>query len=160
SAVINGTSGPDAISVIARDGTYAAAADGVQDFTVSVNAGPALLFVDSPSLMINAGSGNDVVTLQAPAPNNANWNGQVTVNGGTPATDTDQLIVQTPGAAAAESVVYTPGTSDSTLNITSSNLLVTNVTINGIDVLSYDGQADNDSLTIVGTGGDDTIVHT
>src|SRR5262245_25723387 len=34
------------------------------------------------------------------------------------------------------------------------------VTISGIDVLSYDGQGDNDSLTIVGTGGDDTIVHT
>ena len=25
--------------------------------------------------------------------------------------------------------------------------------------MSYDGQGDNDSLTIVGTGGDDTIVH-
>ena len=27
-------------------------------------------------------------------------------------------------------------------------------------MLSYDGQGDNDSLTVVGTGGDDTIVHT
>jgi hypothetical protein len=160
SAAINGTNGPDAITVIARDGAYApAVADGVQDFTASVNGGPALLFVDVPTLAINAGSGSDVVTLVAPAPNNAAWGVSVTVNGGTPATDTDQLIVQTPGAAA-ESVVYTPGTSDSgTLNITSSNLLVTNVTINGIDVLSYDGQGDNDTLTIVGTGGDDTIVH-
>jgi photosystem II stability/assembly factor-like uncharacterized protein len=161
SAAINGTNGPDAITVIARDGTYApAVADGVQDFTVSVNGGPALLFVDVPTLAINAGSGNDVVTLEAPAPNNAAWNVSVAVNGGTPATDTDQLIVQTPGTGA-ESVVYTPGTSDSgTLNITSSNLLVTNVTITGIDVLSYDGQADNDSLTIVGTIDPDTIVHT
>ena len=84
------------------------AADGVQDFTVSVNSGPQLLFIDFPSLTINALSGSDQVTLQTPAPNNAAWDVDVTVNGGPPAADTDQLIVQTPGAAA-ESAVYTPG---------------------------------------------------
>jgi hypothetical protein len=164
SAVINGTSAPDAITIIARDSSTHAGTDGVRDFTVSVNAGPALLFVDSPSLTINAGNGSDVVTLAAPAPNNAAWNVNVTVNGGTPAADTDQLIVQTPGAGA-ESVTYTPtpaasdgGTLD--LQRTLDLALVSHVTINGIDVLSYDGQGDNDSLTIIGTGGDDTIVHT
>src|SRR5262249_39082679 len=35
--VINGTNGNDVITIIARDSSYAAAADGVQDFTVSVN---------------------------------------------------------------------------------------------------------------------------
>ena len=50
-AVINGTNGPDAITVIARDAsTHAAAADGVQDFTVSVNTGPDLLFLNVGSL--------------------------------------------------------------------------------------------------------------
>ncbi len=161
SAVINGTNGPDAVTVIARDGTYDTGADGMQDFTVSVNGGPALLFVDVPTLTINAGSGNDVVTLSTPAPNNAVWDVDVTVNGGTPATDTDQLIVQTPGVGA-ESVVYTPTASDGgTLDLQSlSSPLDSLVTINGIDVLSYDGQGDNDSLTIVGTTGADTIVHT
>ena len=47
-AVINGTNGPDAITVIARDSTYVAAADGVRDFTVSVNTGPDLLFLNVP----------------------------------------------------------------------------------------------------------------
>src|SRR5262249_24970658 len=95
--------------------------------------------------------------LVAPVPNNATWDVNVEVNGGTPATDTDQLIGQTPGGAS-ETVVYTPTASDGgMLKLMSINSLVT---INGIDVLSYDGQGDNDSLTIKGTGGDDTIVHT
>ena len=111
----------------------------------------------SRSLTINALSGSDQVTLVAPAPNNAVWDVDVMVNGGPPAADTDRLIVQTPGAGA-ESVVYTPTAFDGgTLDLTSLSSLVT---INGIEVLSYDGQGDNDSLTIVGTSGDDTIVHT
>src|SRR5262249_29135298 len=94
---------------------------------------------------------------QAPAPNNAVWNVAVTVNGGAPAADTDRLIVQTPGGAAAETAVFTPTAFDGgTLNLTS---LSSPVTMTGMEVLTYDGQGDNDSLTVVGTSGDDTIVH-
>lgn len=154
---INGTNGPDAITVIARDVSTHGAANGVQDFTVSVNTGPELLFVDVASLTVNALSGSDQVTLQAPAPNNAVWDVDVTVNGGAPAADTDRVIVQTPGALA-ETAIYTPTAFDGgTLNLTSLSSLVT---INTIEVLIYDGQGDNDNLTVVGTGGDDTIVHT
>jgi hypothetical protein len=158
-AVINGTNGPDAITVIARDDSThpVAGVDGIQDFTVSVNTGPELLFINVPSLTINALSGSDQVTLQTPAPNNATWNVNVTVNGGPPAADTDRMIVQTPGTGA-ESVTYTPTASDGgTLNLTS---LTSLVTMTGIEVLSYDGQGDNDSLIIVGTSSDDTIIHT
>jgi len=155
-AVINGTNGPDAITVIARDASTHPGANGVQDFTVSVNTGPELLFINVASLTINALSGSDQVTLQTPAPNNAVWDVDVTVDGGPPAADTDRLIVQTPGAAA-ESVVYTPTAADGgTLDLTS---LSSVVTIANTEVLSYDGQGDNDSLTVAGTGGDDTIVH-
>jgi hypothetical protein len=155
-AVINGTNGPDAITVIARDASTHPAADGVRDFTVSVNIGPELLFINVASLTINALSGSDQVTLATPAPNNAIWDVDVTVNGGPPAADTDRLIVQTPGTAA-ETVVYTPTASDGgTLDLTSLSSLVT---INTIEVLSYDGQGDNDNLTIVGTVDPDTIVH-
>ena len=154
--VINGTNGPDAITVIARDDSTHATADGVQDFTVSVNTGPELLFLNTPSLTINALSGSDQVTLQTPAPNNAAWDVDVTVNGGPPAADTDRLIVQTPGADS-EAAVYTPIAFDGgTLELTSLSSLIT---INSTEVLNYDGQDDNDSLTIVGTDGADTIVH-
>src|SRR5262249_26229514 len=90
-------------------------------------------------------------------PNNFVWNVNVTVDGGAPAADTDRLIVQTPGATA-ETAVYTPSASDGgTLNLTS---LTSLVTLTGIEALTYDGQGDNDSLTVVGTSGPDTILHT
>jgi hypothetical protein len=156
-ATINGTNGPDTITVIARDSSYAAGLDGVRDFTVSVNTGPDLLFSDVASLTINALSGSDQITLRTPAPNNAIWNVAVSVDGGPPAADTDRVIVETPGPGA-ETVLYTPSAADGgLLNLTS---LSSPVTLTGVEVLSYDGQNDNDSLTVAGTGIDDTIIHT
>jgi hypothetical protein len=162
--VINGTNGPDTITVIARDSSTHAGADGVQDFTVSVNTGSEVLFIDKPTLTINALSGSDQVTLQTPAPNNAVWDVDVTINGGAPAADTDTLIVQTPGndpgtlGLDPETVTYTPTAFDSgTLDLSSLSSLVT---INTTEVVIYDGQGDNDSLTIVGTIDPDIIVHT
>ena len=155
-AVINGTNGPDAITVIARDASTHASANGVQDFTVSVNTGPDLLFLNVGLLTINALSGSDQVTVQAPAPNNAVWDVDVTINGGPPAAGTDHVIVQTP--VRAETAIYTPLAADGgTLELTTLSSLIT---MNTIEVLDYDGQGDNDNLTIMGTGGDDTIVHT
>jgi precorrin-6B methylase 2 len=155
---INGTNGPDAITVIARDATYNAAADGVRDFTVSVNTGPQILFLEVGALAVNALAGADQVTLVAPAPNNAVWDVDVTISGGPPAAgDADQLVVQTPGAAA-ETVVYAPSAADSgSLDLMSLSSLVA---FTEIESLNYDGQGDNDSLVVQGTSGDDTIVHT
>jgi hypothetical protein len=65
--------------------------------------------------------------------------------------------VQTPGAAA-ETAVYTPSATDGgLLDLTS---LSSPVTITGIEALTYDGQGDNDNLTVVATGAADTIIHT
>jgi len=89
--VINGTNGPDAMTIVARDDSYNLAADGVQDFTVSVNIGPEILFVDQPTLTVNALAGSDEVVLRAPAPNNAVWNVQVTIDGGPPSAS-DRLV--------------------------------------------------------------------
>src|SRR6266511_3002117 len=152
---INGTNGPDTITIVARDDSYNAAADGVQDFTVSVNTGSEILFLNQPTLTVDALAGSDQVTLRTPAPNLAPWDVDVTVNGGLPAADTGRLIVEVPGA---ETAIYTPTAfGGGTLDLTSLSSLVT---IKTTEVLIYDGQGDNDSLTIVGTSGDDTIVHT
>jgi hypothetical protein len=153
--VINGTDGPDEITIIARDATTHAGADGIQDFTVALNSGPELLFIDVASLTVNAKGGNDQITLQTPAPNGAVWDVDLALNGGPPATGTsDRMNVQTPGIVMAS---YTPTAFDGgTLDLTSLSSLAT---LTGIELLSYDGQDDNDSLTVVGTGGDDTIVH-
>jgi hypothetical protein len=154
---INGTNGPDTITVIARDSSTHAGTNGVQDFTVSVNTGPEMLFINVASLSVNALSGSDQVTLQTPAPNGAVWDVDVTVDGGLPADDTDRLIVQTP-AAGAETALYTPTAANAgTLDLTTLSSLVTIV---DTEQLSYIGQTDNDALTIAGTGGDDVFVHT
>src|SRR5262249_54951820 len=75
-AVINGTNGDDDITIIARDQTNyptasfpGTAADGVQDFTVSVNQGLDIYFQDTAGLIVNALNGDDEVYLQTPAPN-------------------------------------------------------------------------------------------
>jgi hypothetical protein len=84
----------------------------------------------------------------------------VTIDGGTPSagdpSGSDRLVVETPGAAA-ETAEYTPSASDGgTLDLTSLSSLLT---ISKIEELLYDGEADNDSLTVIGTGVDDVITH-
>lgn len=159
--VINGTNGNDAITIIARDDSYNAAADGVQDFTAVVNAGLEILFLNQPTLTVNALGGSDTIVVRTPAPNNAVWNVDVTVDGGAPSagdpSGSDRLVVETPGGAA-ETATYTPTAADAgTLDLTSLSSLLT---ISQIEELLYDGEADNDSLTVAATGGDDVITHT
>jgi hypothetical protein len=158
--VINGTNGPDAITVVARDDSTHGGADGVQDFTVAINASPEFLFLDVASVTVNALGGSDEIVLRTPAPNDADWDTDVTVNGGPPSAS-DRLVVETPGAAA-ETATYTPTASDAgTLVIAEATPAdATNVTITGIEELAYDGEADDDALTVAGTGGADTVVHT
>jgi hypothetical protein len=161
SAIINGTNGPDTITIIARDASTHDGADGIQDFTVSVNTGPEILFINTPSLLVNALSGADLINLRTPAPNNAEWDVNVTIDGGPPSagepSGADRVVVETPGAAA-ETALYAPTASDGgTLDITNLSSLVTLIRI---EELLYDGEADNDSLTTTALGGPDTIIHT
>jgi hypothetical protein len=163
-AVISGTNGPDAITVIARDASTHAGANGVQDFTVSINASPSLLFLNTATLAINSLGGSDEVVLRTPAPNNENWNVTVTVDGGPPASaapDGDRLIVETPGTGA-EAVSWTPTAPDggSLVIAEAAAGLATNVTVTGVETLAYNGQGDNDALTVNGTAGDDAFTHT
>ena len=159
-ATVTGTDGSDAVSVIARSGAAFGGADGVRDFTVTVNGGPGILFTDAPSLTVNTLGGSDEVTVRAPADSGAVWDVDVTVNGGAPSAPSpggDRVTVETPGAGA-ETATYTPTAVDGgTLNLTSLSSLVT---LAGVEQLSYDGEGDNDSLTVVGTGGGDAIGHT
>jgi hypothetical protein len=148
--VINGTNGNDVISIVARDGSYASGLDGIQDFTVSVNSGPNLLFVNTPSVKVNGQAGNDQIIVQAPAPNLAAWNVAVTIDGGVPSVS-DQLVVIAPGTAQA---TYTPASANSgTLGVANSKGTVANVSFTDIESLIYDGQAGGDTFTMVGTSG-------
>jgi hypothetical protein len=111
--LILGTNGNDDITVIARDSVSTPqypGADGIQDFTVSVNDGPDMLFINQPYLFIDAMAGNDDIVVREPAPNNAVWDVQVYVAGGTPSTATvdggDVLELDTQGTT--QDVDYTP----------------------------------------------------
>jgi hypothetical protein len=114
-----------------------------------VNATPA-----DNTITYTAGAGGGLVTVDNFESIEFSNKAALTINAGD---GEDRLIVQAPGAGA-ETAVYTPTAFDGgKLDLTSLGLLVT---INTTEVLIYDGQGDNDSLTIVGTSGADTIVHT
>ncbi|HSU69462.1 MAG TPA: hypothetical protein VLJ39_21430, partial [Tepidisphaeraceae bacterium] len=151
--VINGTNGNDVIAIVARDSSYAFNADGIQDFTVSVNGAPNVLFVNTPSLAVNGQAGNDQVVLQAPAPNLAAWNVAVTIDGGIPSVN-DQLVVIVPGKDQA---TYTPGFNGGKLAIADINSIVS---FSDIESFIYDGQGGGDTFTMLGTPGADAFTLT
>ncbi len=145
----NGTNGNGVINIVARDATYESGLNGIQDFTMSINGGPNVLFVDTPSLEVNT-AGNGQVVLQALAPNLAAWNVAVTIHGGIPSVS-NQLVVIAPGTDQA---TYTPGSFNSgTLGIANSNGAVANITFTNIDSFLYDGQTGGDTFTMVGNTG-------
>jgi hypothetical protein len=148
-AVIYGTSGNDVVTVVARDSSYNASANGVQDFTVSVNGGPILLFLSTPALTIHALGGDDQIDVKAPAPNGAAWDEAVTVDGGPSSAVGNQLVMAIPGASQA---TYTPASASSgAFVVNNSNGLVANVAITNIQSFIDDGQSGGEKLTVVGT---------
>jgi hypothetical protein len=155
-AVINDTTGSDTVTVTARDSSYAAGADGVQDFTVAVNAGPNFLFLNTPSLVINSLAGNDEIALKAPAPNLAAWSENVSVVV-TPAPAVGNQLTVT--ALGTDQATYAPASAGAgSMGISNSNGTVANLALTNIASLVYDGQAGGDRLTMVGTSAANAFV--
>jgi hypothetical protein len=153
---VNGTNDDDTITVIARDDSTHAPADGVQDFTVAVNAFPEILFIDTANVLIKALAGDDLINIIAPAPNEAVWDVDVTVDGGPPSAS-DRLVVETP-YVSSDTAIYTPtGVDSGEIDLVNLSSLIA---ISGVEELVYDGRNDDDTLTVLGTSGDDVIVHT
>ncbi len=143
-AGVLGTNGDDVITIIARDSSTHAGADGVQDFTVSVNDGPDILFLNMPTFNVSALNGSDEIVVIAPAPNNAVWNVQLTIDGGAPPQDSDKVVLGTPGLP--DTVIFSPTDQDSaTLNIVN---LTSLITMNNVEKTVYSGQGGNDNLTV------------
>jgi hypothetical protein len=148
---LNALSGPDSVTV--NDLTVTdvrilnidLGADGTNNITVNGRtAADNLTVAVSTGVMTVTGLDYDVnVSGTTPADT-------LTVNGNA---GNDSVLLTFAGAG---DVVYTPTASDGG-TFTSS---LSPVTIAGTEVLIYDGQGNTNSLTIVGTGGADTIVHT
>lgn len=115
-SVFLGTNGDDDITIIARDSSTHAAADGVQDFTVSLNNGPSILYLDSPVFFVDSLGGDDDVVVREAAPNGAAWNVQLFVAQGTPGMPTgdqgDVFALETPGT---QTVDFTPNPASFTI---------------------------------------------
>jgi hypothetical protein len=155
-----GTNADDDITIIARDSIYDPGADGVQDFTVSVNDGPDILILDVATFNVDARSGDDSVVVRAPAAGAAGpWNVQLNLTGGEPAAgslpQSDRFVLVTPGTT---SVVYTPtpGFPDRGTFLIDQGGLNSLITLaplpgsasGGFEFAQYDGEDGNDTLTI------------
>ena len=110
-AFIAGTGADDEITIIARDATTHAGTDGVQDFTSQVNAGPQILWINTPVIVVDAQAGDDDIVMRVPAPNNVNWNVTAFIFGGAPAAGPfskgDRFELESP-QGAADNILYTP----------------------------------------------------
>ena len=179
--LILGTNGDDDITIIARDDSThpVPGVDGVQDFTVTVNDTLDVLFINQPTLFVDALAGDDDIVVRAPAPNQAEWDVDITVAGGPPASATtdqgDTLEFETPGV---NNVIFTPtgpetatfvldqATNDSTIS------MVATFTFDpaGINYISSPGGIENvvydsvslsglDVLTINGSVTNDTLTY-
>jgi hypothetical protein len=141
SLTVNATSANNAIS-------YLVGPTSTNNGLVAIDDQEPIEFSNKDTLTINAKEGSDTISLNNP--NTPTSLTEIFINGGDPS-GVDTLSVTGGG-----DVTYTPSASDGgLLELTSSP-----VKINGIEILSYDGQGSNGSLTIVGTSGDDRIVHT
>ncbi|HPM84167.1 MAG TPA: hypothetical protein PLF81_25865, partial [Candidatus Anammoximicrobium sp.] len=155
-AIIIGTDADDEISVVARseqaDPPMFVGADGVQDFTTSVNDNAEILWVDTPLLFIDGANGDDDITLRTPAPNNADWDVDVFVAGGLPSTPEvgDRLRVETP--YRSDTVTYQPTAPDAgVMKLANAAGAATDVTIYiGQWAIDHDGDGVDDYVSSPG----------
>ncbi len=115
--LILGTNADDDITIIARDGSTTAGADGVQDFSFSINSGMSIVVLNQADLYIDAMAGDDDIVVRASAPNEAAWDVNVRIAGGPPAIGTtpeaDRLVLETPnGLGGFDDVVFNPTGAD------------------------------------------------
>ncbi|MDX1926571.1 MAG: dockerin type I domain-containing protein [Pirellulaceae bacterium] len=115
--LILGTNADDDITVIARDASTTAGADGVQDFTFSINQGPSVVVLNQTDLYIDAMAGDDDIVIRASAPNEAPWDVNVRVAGGSPSigapAEADRLVLETPNNAGGfDDVIFNPTGAD------------------------------------------------
>jgi Ca2+-binding RTX toxin-like protein len=115
--LILGTNADDDITIIARDNSTTAGADGVQDMTFSINAGMSVVLLNQADLFIDAMAGDDDIVIRTAAPNEASWDVNVRVAGGSPSIgaplEADRLVLETPNNAGGfDDVVFNPTGAD------------------------------------------------
>ena len=115
--LILGTNGDDDITVIARDASTTAGADGVQDFTFSVHSGMDVVVLNQADLFIDAMAGDDDIVIRTAAPNEAAWDVNVRIAGGSPSIgaplEADRVVIETPNVlGGSDNIVFNPTGND------------------------------------------------
>lgn len=136
-----GTNGDDDLTLIGV---------GSQAFTVSVNDGLEVLYQGAATAQLEGHSGDDDIEVDL---NNAAFT-DVTIavlggdTGGDPSTDSDVLTV-TGVNDAANAVQWAPSSADDgKLTVTG----VPEIAVTDVEGLVYDGESDNETLTVTGAG--------
>jgi len=147
---VSGTNADNDITLIGD------AAD-TNDFTVSVDGGPAIQYVDFGSVQIDGLAGDDDVDADLNA-----LDVTVIVNGGDSTGDSPSasgdIVTITGRAGGADGANYTPQDVDGGQFAFTG--LTTAIDLNQVEGLIYDGVNENETLTVTGQADDDTIVHT
>ncbi len=138
---VMGTNGDDHITIRGL---------GADSLVATVNDGPEMRFDGVTSLVVDALHGDDDIDVEL---NGLKLTG-FTVQGGLPTAGSDSLVIS--GAGAAAGVSWTPDGIESGSFITP----LQTIAVSGIEELIYDGEGDGDTLTVNGTSGGDTILHT
>lgn len=140
---VMGTGDDDEITVIGL------AANSV---SVQINDGPAIVYAGINTLNIQGKSGDDDITLDLEV---ANLAVAINVDGGLPTTDQDRVRV-TGVDGTNDTPNWTPSASDAgVLQLAGQQP----ITITNSEEMVYDGEGDNETLTVTGTAGVDTFVH-
>ncbi|MGE0755831.1 MAG: Ig-like domain-containing protein [Pirellulaceae bacterium] len=149
---VSSTDADDSVTIVARDQTTHAGADGVNDFTTVINNGLEVLWLNTPAFTVRTQGGQDAIAIQAPSPQPAGaWDVDLTIDAGLPSGG-DTVHITTPGT---NQLAYTPSAADGgTLSLLD---LSSVTTLLGVDRLVYDGGAGSDVVTLRGSTGDDAI---
>ncbi|HND55042.1 MAG TPA: hypothetical protein PLV92_21660, partial [Pirellulaceae bacterium] len=146
SLTVNGMNQDDVITLIGN---------GTDDFSVSVDAGPATQYNNFGAVTLNGMSGSDRFDIDV----NVLTSTAITINGQSPSTSGDSVTV-TGRAGAADNAVFTPTGADSGMLAIAGLVAGNSIVLNSVESLDYNGESENESLTVLGTAGADTIVHT
>ena len=146
-ATINGTNADNDIDIV---GT------GTDDYTISVDGGPAVQYTNIPNLSVDGLAGDDDFDVELNALNLASF----ILVGGHPHSDGDTLtVVGVPGAA--DGAIWLPlGVDSGNLQVGAQTLGVDPINVQEFERVIFNGENENELLTVRGTAGDDEIVHT
>lgn len=128
---ISGTNGDDDITIIGL---------GANSLSVSVNGGPAVVYTGLTALTVQGLAGDDDIDIDVNVPD---LGVAITVDGGLPVATGDELTI-TGIDGTADTPIWTPTSQDDgTFTVAG-----TTITVNDVESLIYDGEADNETLTV------------